>query len=52
MSIENFDWVRERARKIWPDIIESIKTLKNDRHFLQGPRKKVAIYTEFFGFFM
>lgn len=47
MDHADFGWVRARAQNIWPDVIQSVKTLKNDNHFLKGPKKKVSVFISF-----
>ena len=44
MSINDFGWVRARAKRIWPDMLQSIEKIKKEGHFLKGARKNVCYF--------
>jgi len=50
MSINDFGWVRARAKRIWPDMLQSIEKIKKEGHFLKGARKNLLFFLGSMGY--
>ncbi|XP_065064116.1 alpha-1,6-mannosylglycoprotein 6-beta-N-acetylglucosaminyltransferase A-like isoform X1 [Rhopilema esculentum] len=50
LSLDFFDWIKQRTRHIWPQVVEASRSLKEQKHFQNRRKKKIFFFLGSIGF--